>query len=1086
MAQTLRVITIWQLWAIIALSAQGGEAVQPWQKPYTRGEAVIALWQFEPGAEVKDTSGHGHALSLRGKSRIVEDGKFGSCLECFPCDGDKPEGAMARRQPAFSPSGAFTVEMWFRPKPELMEARQAFLLDHKYFHYQKDLPQANTGYCLLVSRSAGDQFAISAMLGYGKDSVFYRSHAMQLEPGEWYHAAFTYDGAGTGCLYLNGGLIGKSSYEDRGAITPARHDLVIGARVGSIHNGFPGYIDQVRISKRVIPFRSGRLLIRTGTGDGRTAFMRMEKGVSAQATIDNDTGKALSSVATKVSFGGTERSIRVGDLAAGQTHDISVPVDTSVRAGTYPLEINLSGADAGRAVRAEARLSITIVNRRLPRRMPVVMWGGGDFERLKEIGFTHHLYGITHFQRKAWEAGKPTTDIGEGALAKLRSDLDEHLVQGVDIAAYVRPGGFFRRDCPQLRVDRDGKPYENKDVCGLFPEVQAFAYNDSASIAQALGHFPSFTAVLMDSETRGHTNLCFHEHDRSAFREFAKHDVPREVVAKSGVTYGSIQGFPRKRVIPDDDPILTFYRWFWKQGDGWNQIHTQTHKGLHSTGRDDLWTFYDPAVRVPCIWGSGGDVDILSQWTYCYPDPIKMGQSTDELFAMADGGPSYQKVMKMTQVIWYRSQTAPELPKDEREHAQWEKDIPDARFITVAPDCMRVAFWSKLARPIRGIMYHGWGSLVEAGKGGYRFTHPESRWVLRDLIRDVVRPLGPTLLQVPDRKSDVAILESFTSQMFGARGTWGWSGGWVADVHLMLQWAQLQPRIIYDEHILRDGLDDYQVLVMPRCDVLTESVANRIAEFQNRGGIIVADEYVAPAIYPDIMLRAYKRKGKAKEDKAALQTMVGELRKELDPFYERYGESSSPDVVVRLRRYRSTDYLFAINDKRTYGRYVGHHAKVMEKGLPNSAALTVRRDNGYVYDLVAHRQVSVTPSRRGLLFEVEFGPGEGRLFMITDQKIAGVEVTTSAQAKLGDRVTIGLAVVDAERRPVEAVVPVQLEILDPKGEPGEFSGYYGAKDGALSVNIDIAPNDLAGPWTIRATELASGLRGERQLSMRAR
>mgnify|MGYP000264156611 CR=1 FL=1 len=40
------------------------------------------------------------------------------------------------------------------------------------------------------------------------------------------------------------------------------------------------------------------------------------------------------------------------------------------------------------------------------------------------------------------------------------------------------------------------------------------------------------------------------------------------------------------------------------------------------------------------------------------------------------------------------------------------------------------------------------------------------RDVLAELVRSVIRPLGPTLLEVPDRPADVALLQSFTSQMF--------------------------------------------------------------------------------------------------------------------------------------------------------------------------------------------------------------------------------------------------------------------------------------------------------------------------------
>ncbi|MBI3921977.1 MAG: hypothetical protein HY318_11220 [Armatimonadetes bacterium] len=60
---------------------------QPWQKLYTGAEAtgdnVIALWQFQPGQETKDNSGHGHDLTLRGQARFVKDESFGAAIPDF-------------------------------------------------------------------------------------------------------------------------------------------------------------------------------------------------------------------------------------------------------------------------------------------------------------------------------------------------------------------------------------------------------------------------------------------------------------------------------------------------------------------------------------------------------------------------------------------------------------------------------------------------------------------------------------------------------------------------------------------------------------------------------------------------------------------------------------------------------------------------------------------------------------------------------------------------------------------------------------------------------------------------------------------
>ena len=83
--------------------------------------------------------------------------------------------------------------------------------------------------------------------------------------------------------------------------------------------------------------------------------------------------------------------------------------------------------------------------------------------------------------------------------------------------------------------------------------------------------------------------------------------------------------------------------------------------------------------------------------------------------------------MKMTQIIWYRSGTAPE-PKPGKPapayQASWEVEQPNASFITISPAHIREAFWMKIARPIKGIMYHGWG-LAGSHRAGRRLPlHP--------------------------------------------------------------------------------------------------------------------------------------------------------------------------------------------------------------------------------------------------------------------------------------------------------------------------------------------------------------------------
>ncbi|MFW5798390.1 MAG: LamG domain-containing protein, partial [Planctomycetota bacterium] len=243
----------------------GAEALmrkQPWQAPYegeeATGASVLGLWTFPKAEPTQDGSGNGHRLALRGGSRFVEGGRFGgTCLEVFRVDSktkDEPEGAAAANAPELNPEGAFTIDMWIKPKPEFAEDNLGFLVDKKYFHYNKDIPRANMGYCLYRRKTRG-AWRMHAFLGFGTDSAGLVSQDLEIEPGNWYHVAFTYDGEGRGDFYLNGVPVGGHTLAGRGPVTPSNYPFVIGCRLGSVYDSFVGYIDQVRISNKVIELK---------------------------------------------------------------------------------------------------------------------------------------------------------------------------------------------------------------------------------------------------------------------------------------------------------------------------------------------------------------------------------------------------------------------------------------------------------------------------------------------------------------------------------------------------------------------------------------------------------------------------------------------------------------------------------------------------------------------------------------------------------------------------------------------------------------------------------------------------------------
>ena len=1061
-----------------------GESIplaQPWESAYegddATGKHVVALWNFAPGKETDDCSGHGHALKLKG-AEIRSQGRFSSCLESFPGlpVADKGHQAIAKNEFHLSPPGAFTLEMWIKLKPEISAPYgDSFLLDKKYV--------AHDDYQLLLG--AADPLGtrmLRACLGFGGDSSTWHSKSLHFEVGVWYHIAFTYDGEGTGSFYVNGTPQGSTTIPGRRQINPGKHPLSIGDRLGSNYRGFPGFLSEVRISNAALEFRPVKLEL---ISSGRTCFVRMERQASVNLSVTNLQRSPLKEALVRISADGMPtKEVKLSDLAPAASESIEYALDTSLRPEVYGIRAQLIVAGPKRYESSEA-FDIRIVPRRPPDRFPVLMWGVDsddlkNMTRLKRMGFTHAL-GVGADYGKIWEAGTPTEPGKPEPIAQTQRLLDDALANDVSLVASLSPGSWLRANDKYLRVDRQGKaPADKKqaDICGLFPEMRQFCYNVGASVAKAYDRFPAFAGSLIHTEVRDAARPCFHPHDREAYRKSSGAEIPPEAGNPRGVQYTRLRDFPASRVIPDNHPIYVYYRWYWKHGDGWNELNTAVHQGLKSTGRSDLWTFHDPAVRVARVYGSGGAVDFISQWTYSYPDPIRIGLATDELLATAAGASVRQQVMKMTQIIWYRSQTAP-MPKPGSEplpyKAAWEQDQPEAPFITIAPMHLREAFWTKIARPIKGIMYHGWGSLVPVSpKSGYRFTNPQTQDELARLTAQVVRPLGPVLLRVPGVKSDVAFLESFASEMFANRGTYGWCGSWLGDAYHVMLYAHLQPEIVLDETIMERGLDGFRVLVMADCDVITSTMAQRIQAFQARGGIIIGDERTAPAIKPDILLSSYARIGRADQDKAALQSIAAGLRKQLDAKYARYADCSDPDVIPYRRRYQDTDYVFLVNDRREFGSYVGQHGLVMEQGLPNEAQLSLARPDGFLYDLVEGRQVPVRREQGKLSLAVRLNPCDGRLYMVTSREIDRIGIRGPATVERGRGVACAIEVVDRSGQPLSAVVPVEIAIRDPEGRVAEFSGQYAAVDGKLAVALDIASNDVPGVWQIDAREMASG------------
>ena len=611
-----------------------------WWKPYEGEEAtgphVLGLWKFDGSGDafLKDSSSHDHPSTLRG-AMFQEEGKFGACLESaagYPV-ADKSRSIHVGLSPQLSPGQPFTVEMWIRPKPAdaFPAEMQPMLLDSKY------VPTNHTGFQLSLTGAASDGGRkLMVIMGLGdRSESWIASHPVVLDPDQWSHIAFTYDAAGSVAFFANGSELGTVRKPGSGPLASAVRPLAIGDRLGSNYRGFPGFIDEVRITSGIREFRP----LHFESSRSRPVFVRMTKEAALHGTLRNLTGDTLSGVQVRLAFpDDSEKRYDLREILPDGGQDLEIPINSRMRPGRYTIVATFEvpgWGGSGTGYRTRSEIPFVIQSRPLPNRMPVVMWGLGGTEgvlkeipRLRELGFTHCL-GLSCNYQKVWDERDAALPQTPDSIRQGSEMLDIALENDIRVISSLSPGRWLRTAKVGerfLRIDRNGNHYGREDVSGLFPEVRDFCFHTGAAMGRAWGDHPAYGGALLHTEVRGESQVSFHPEEIAAYRKATGLEIPEQVKIKNGVEYKKLPGFPENRVIPDEDPILQYLSWFWRKGDGWNAMTTRLHEGLESEiDRDEFWTFHDPACRVPSISGSGGAADVLAHWTYSYPDPIRIG-----------------------------------------------------------------------------------------------------------------------------------------------------------------------------------------------------------------------------------------------------------------------------------------------------------------------------------------------------------------------------------------------------------------------------------------------------------------------------
>lgn len=650
------------------------------------------------------------------------------------------------------------------------------------------------------------------------------------------------------------------------------------------------------------------------------------------------------------------------------------------------------------------------------------------FDEMCRAGLNTHILGNAGFFQNL-EADAPVKDI-EKRQQQWKAYLDHCAANGIGLIQQCPFAWdqWLRKTYP--RINRDGSE-DQRNLDAANPEALARSLRGAETLGRSCAH-PAVIGIQNATEIRDACHPSFTPAMRAAYKAYSGHDIPDEVLNATGDKTGrtppkwtTLKDFPADRVVDDDYPVLDFYVWSWKHGDGWcDWLTAVADRAAKATGRD-VFTMYDPSLRTPPMWGSGGDVTFFNHWTYVYPEPYNIGYNISEQISRARK--NRQGVLAMIQAISYRSRLAPigEHPANEPE---WTKKFPNAAYPTTPPDMLREAMWTVFSRRVDGIGFHGWNALWEAytevpheyfnpTNRGYHCANPRTREVIREVFETAGRPLGPLFRAIPERAPRVAVVESYASMILGSRITWDCSGrsftyGTVAVA------ANLMPAALNEDEIRDFGIpDSVETLVMADCDVLTRRCYEKIAAFKARGGRIVADGSLCPALKADAILpdvcadfppttddhdegKASPNVGAEKRERSVRAAAVA-LREAVGPKAAPYADSDRPDILVSARTYRTSDYVFAINDRRVYGDYVGAWKRVKEQGVPNSGTVVVNRGAGAVYDLVSHTAVPFTVENGKTSIKVSYQTTDGRVFLVCERPLGKLSVSVR-----GTRVTV--------------------------------------------------------------------------------
>ena len=814
-------------------------------------------------------------------------------------------------------------------------------------------------------------------------------------------------------------------------------------------------------------------LLRTETF-GRCAFLQNEEKASLMAHVFNNSGKAVQ--ALNLSFSAPyqkSQTVKVPPVGAKKWVLLSFSVETRLVPGPYQGQLLLKDA-AGKILN---RYPFTLyIAKNFPEQMPVDIAWIEDYRIYRDMGFTASgIWGYLDLEKKS---KTPESEIR--AVNKLSRILDQRLVDGFAVMDQVFSRHCYGKFQPFTPRDqqrnsqpsaRDFDPTHRPNWKNLLPGVERNA--------KYVASHPAVSSVVINSELRDHTRPSFTEYNKESFRKFSGKEIPASVQEKTPVHYNNIPEVSLSRIIPENLDLYQYYLWFWRDGDGWNDLHRAMHKYYEKYAHKGCQTRFEPAVRCPPNWGNGAGLNQIAHWTYVNEYPQAVSTNTSELLAMAGGSPG-QKIYPSIQVIVYGSAVAPRNQKVPNPPA-WMKKFPKCVYPTLAPNLLEESLYLMLARRNpAGFYLTAACSIYPETKyaSNVRFcTNDHTRDALKKVDRLLIKPFGPLLMRLPERQAKVAVYQGFASALFANRASWGWSN-WSFHLGNILAKANIQFDVIYDEHIKRGDLSKYEAVLLPHADLLTEPVRNALQQFWKKGGILLGDEFTCPALLTDGEMEVFTNPSAMTllEKMDTMRRIARDIRAKLISLgCIPCAGSDNADIFTFVRSSGELDYLFAVNDKRTFGDYVGMYKLCMDKALPNAGNVFIDRKAGAVYEIQSHQEMPFAVKGSRTTIPAQFQGNGGLVFVLLPEKIGSVKAAVRQKtAACGGKVSVEAQVLYDSGKVVKGMLPVTIEVRDPAGKLTGDTTRSTIDKGLFRRDVIIPLNGQKGLWSVTFREDISG------------